>query len=84
MRDAHDKPTIGLILCKEKDNYIAEYALRDINKPIGVAEYETEIMKTLPKELQSQLPSIEEIEEELEKSEAVRRVRMRVIKKKRS
>jgi hypothetical protein len=62
-----DNPTIGLLLCKTKDNFTAEYALRDINKPIGVAEYETEIRKRLPKELKSSLPTIEELEAELEK-----------------
>lgn len=58
-----DKPTIGLILCKGKDKLFAEYALRDINKPIGVSEYE--LTKMLPEELKSSLPSIEEIENEL-------------------
>jgi uncharacterized protein (DUF2344 family) len=48
---------------------MAEYALRGLNRPIGVAEYETEIMKKLPKELKRTLPTIEEIEAELEKSE---------------
>lgn len=65
--DKEDKPTIGLILCKTKKNFTAEYALRGINKPIGVAAYETEIMKKLPKNLKSNLPSIEEIEAEFEK-----------------
>jgi predicted nuclease of restriction endonuclease-like (RecB) superfamily len=64
-----DKPTIGLILCKTKKNFTAEYALRSINKPIGIAEYEIEIMKKLSKELKSNLPTIEEIETELEKVE---------------
>ncbi len=71
VRDEYDKPTIGLLLCKTKKNFTAEYALRDIKKPIGVAEYETEIMNKLPKEFKSSLPTIEEIEAELEKSEAL-------------
>ncbi len=71
VRDGDDKPTIGLLLCKTKKNFTAEYALRDIHKPIGVAEYETEIMKKLPKDLKSKLPSIEEIETELEKHEII-------------
>jgi len=59
-----DNPTIGLILCKEKDKIEAEYALRDINKPIGISEYQ--ITKNLPNDLKSRLPSIEEIEEKFE------------------
>lgn len=65
--DKEDKPTIGLILCKTKKNFTAEYALRGVNKPIGVAAYEIEIMKKLPKNLKSSLPTIEEIEAEFEK-----------------
>src|SRR5579872_3343792 len=70
LRSNNDGPTIGLLLCKTKDNFTAEYALRSINKPIGVAEYETEIMSKLPKELKSSLPTIEELEAELEKKES--------------
>ena len=57
-----DKPTIGLILCKGKDKIFAEYALRDLNKPIGVSEYE--LTQLLPEDLKSSLPSIEDIEKE--------------------
>lgn len=67
VRAPEDKPTIGLILCKTKNNLTAEYALRNISSPIGVAEYETEIMKKLPKEFKSTLPTVQEIEEEFEK-----------------
>ena len=67
LRHPNDNPTIGLLLCKTKDNLIAEYALRDINKPIGVAGYETELVKLLPKTLKSSLPTIEELEAEFEK-----------------
>ncbi len=63
-----DQPTIGLLLCKSKDNYVAEYALRDINKPIGISSYTTKLVESLPKEFKGKLPSIEEIEAELEKS----------------
>lgn len=59
-----DNPTIGLILCKSKDKIEAEYSLRDINKPIGISEYQ--ITRSIPNELKSNLPSIEEIEEKLE------------------
>ena len=61
-----DKPTIGLILCKGKNKIFAEYALRDLNKPIGISEYE--LTKMLPDNLKSSLPSIEEIENELMKT----------------
>jgi len=71
LRSPEDKPTIGLILCKTKNNLEAEYALRDINKPIGVAEYATEFVNKLPKNLRGSLPSIEEIEAELGKQEAL-------------
>ena len=56
-------PTIGLILCQTKDRIFAEYALRDIHKPIGLADYE--LTRALPTELASSLPSIEDIESEL-------------------
>ena len=59
-----DNKTIGLLLCKTKDRIKAEYALRDINKPIGISDYK--LGQALPKDLRSSLPSIEEIEEELE------------------
>ena len=62
MRHEHDAPTIGLILCQTKDRIFAEYALRDIHKPIGLADYE--LTRALPSELASSLPSIEAIENE--------------------
>jgi hypothetical protein len=66
LRHATDQKTIGLILCETKDRVFAEYALRDINKPIGVSEYE--LTRALPENLKSSLPSIEEIEREMGKS----------------
>jgi len=60
-----DKPTIGLLLCKTKNNVIAEYALRNFSAPIGVAQWATEIITDLPEELASSLPSIADIEAEL-------------------
>ena len=60
-----DNPSIGLILCKTKKQFTAEYALRDIHKPMGVSQYEGIITKSLPKRLQQSLPSIQEIEAEL-------------------
>lgn len=58
-----DNPTIGLLLCKSKNKIVAEYALRDNQKPMGVAEYQ--LVEALPKELESSLPSIELIEREM-------------------
>ncbi len=63
MRATHDAPTIGLLLCKTRNRVIAEYALRDVNKPIGVAEYE--LVQSLPDALEGSLPSIERIEAEM-------------------
>jgi predicted nuclease of restriction endonuclease-like (RecB) superfamily len=64
LRGPHDNPSIGLLICRSRDKLIAEYALRDINKPIGITEYR--LSEALPDELKSTLPTIEEIEERLE------------------
>lgn len=69
MRHPDDAPTIGLILCKTHDRLVAEYALRDIAKPLGVAEWQTKLVQSLPEPLKGSLPSIEEIEAELGKEE---------------
>ena len=61
-----DSRSIGLILCKTNKGITAEYALRDIGKPISISGWKTRITEELPKNLQSSLPTIEEIEEELE------------------
>lgn len=66
LRRPGDNPTIGMILCKTKDNVTVEYALRGSNKPIGVSGYETKILGSLPENLKGSLPTIEEIEQELE------------------
>jgi predicted nuclease of restriction endonuclease-like (RecB) superfamily len=63
LKTEQDNPTIGLLICKSKNNTVVEYALQDIHKPIGVSEYT--ITQHLPDELKSSLPSIEEIEAEL-------------------
>ena len=63
LRTEADQPTIGILLCKNKDRLVAEYALSDIQKPIGVSEYQ--LTQLLPENLQSKLPSIEDIENEL-------------------
>lgn len=63
MKSGQDNPTIGQLLCKSQNRIVAEYALRDTNKPIGVAEYQ--LVAALPAELRTSLPSIEQIEREL-------------------
>jgi len=70
MKHPTDSPSIGLILCKFHDRVKAEYALRDIAKPIGVAEWQTRLVQSLPESLKGSLPSIEEIEAELGKEAA--------------
>jgi predicted nuclease of restriction endonuclease-like (RecB) superfamily len=65
LRQPDDKPTIGLLLCRSKNRLVVEYALRDLKKPIGVAKWETRIVKSLPKEFKGILPTVEEIEAEL-------------------
>lgn len=64
-RHADDAPSIGLVLCKDRNRITAEYALRDINKPIGIAEWQTQLVDSLPDSLRGRLPSIQQIEEEL-------------------
>ncbi len=59
-----DNPTIGLLLCKNKNKVVAEYALRDSALPMGIAEYQ--LIESLPEPLQTNLPSIEQIERELQ------------------
>ncbi len=63
VKTKNENPTIGLLLCKSKSKIIAEYALRGTSQPIGVAEYE--IINSIPENLKTELPTIEEIENEL-------------------
>lgn len=63
VKHEQDGPTIGLLLCKSKNKVVAEYALGDKNQPMGIAEYK--LLESLPAELQTSLPSIEQIEREL-------------------
>ena len=63
LRTEGDQPTIGLLLCKSKDRLVAEYALSDMQKPMGLATYN--LSHTLPEALRGQLPSIEQLEREL-------------------
>ena len=64
VKTEHDNPTIGILLCKSKEKIIAEYALRDINKPMGISEYK--LTESIPENLKGSLPSIEDLERELE------------------
>lgn len=82
MKQSEDKPTIGLILCKNKDNLTVEYALRASSKPIGVASYQTKIVESLPKDLKGSLPTVKEIEAELEKQELLSGKKSKKIRKK--
>ena len=56
-----DQPSIGIVLCKSKDNLDVEYALRDINKPLGISEFK---FNELPNNLKTNLPTVEELEKE--------------------
>ena len=63
LKHESDNPSIGLIICKEKNRTIVEYALKDMSKPVGVSEYR--LLESVPKDLRGSLPSIEQIEAEL-------------------
>ncbi|MBM9538398.1 PDDEXK nuclease domain-containing protein [Desulfobulbus alkaliphilus] len=66
LRHPDDKPTIGLLLCKSKDDLVVEYALDGYRRPMGVAQWESRLTQSLPDDLKGSLPTIEEIEKELE------------------
>ncbi len=63
LRGEHDNKTIGLLLCRGKNEIVAQYALEGYNQPIGVSDYQ--LSKAVPEDLKSTLPSIEEVEQEL-------------------
>jgi predicted nuclease of restriction endonuclease-like (RecB) superfamily len=65
LRHRDDQPSLGLLLCQENNRLKIEYALRDLKKPIGVAEWRTRLVESLPKKLQGSLPTVAEIEREL-------------------
>lgn len=65
LRHPDDKPTIGLLLCRSNNKVVVEYALRDLDKPIGVAQWATRLVDALPKDLESSLPTVAQIEAEL-------------------
>lgn len=66
MRSEHDNPTIGLLICRDKDNVMAQYSLENISAPIGISEYQ--LSKLYPTDLKSSLPSIEEIEKQIQQT----------------
>ena len=66
LKQNEDHPSIGIILCKSKDKVIAEYALKDMSKPMGISEYK--IVRAIPKKLKTSLPTIDELEKELSKN----------------
>jgi len=66
IKTPYDKPTIGILLCKEKDNFEVEFALKDVNKPIGVSAY---TYKELPEEIKMALPDMDDLKNELNKLE---------------
>jgi len=63
LKKEQDNPSIGLLLCKSKNNLVAEYSLKDMSKPIGVSAYQ--ITSSLPEELERQLPSVEDIQKRI-------------------
>jgi len=65
LKHPDDQPTIGLLLCRTKNRVVAEYALRGLDQSIAVAAWQTQLTDSLPEDLRSSLPSIEEIEAEL-------------------
>jgi hypothetical protein len=66
LRTVHDQPSIGLLICQDKNKVVAEHALKNIDKPIGVSEYQ--LTEAIPENLKGSLPSIEDLERELEDS----------------
>ena len=79
-----DNPSIGLLICKKKNDFVAEYALQDIRKPMGVVGYETKIVEDLPQKLQDKLPTVTEIEQELNKLSMVKMKKPRKITSKKA
>ena len=65
LKHRDDAPSIGLLLCRSRNRMQVEYALRGVNKPMGVAQWETTLVEKLPIELEGSLPTVEEIEAEL-------------------
>lgn len=68
-----DEPSIGMILCKTKKQVVVEYTLQESRRPIGVSNYVTKLLETLPEDLKSSLPTVEQLESELSKGKKKRR-----------
>jgi predicted nuclease of restriction endonuclease-like (RecB) superfamily len=83
LKHPSDQPTIGLLLCRSKNELVVEYALRHLTRPVGVAEWETKLVEKLPKDLEGSLPTIEQIEAELAVNVTPKR-RTRALKRKRT
>ncbi len=64
LKTEQDNPSIGLLLCKSKNDLVAEYSLKDMSKPMGVSEYR--VTCDLPRELEKQLPSVEDIQKHIQ------------------
>lgn len=64
LKHEQDNPSIGLLLCKSKNDLVAEYSLKDMSKPIGVSAYQ--ITRSLPEELSTQLPSVEDLQKRIQ------------------
>ncbi|KAF0250512.1 MAG: hypothetical protein FD167_86 [bacterium] len=60
LKHPSDNPSIGILLCRDKNKLVAEYALKDINKPIGISSYQ--LVESIPEPLKTSLPTIEELE----------------------
>ena len=71
LRHPDDQPSIGIILCKSKNEVVAEYALPDLGKPVGISEYH--LTETLPKSFREGLPTIEQLKAELKCQHQVKR-----------
>jgi predicted nuclease of restriction endonuclease-like (RecB) superfamily len=69
LRHPDDQPSIGIILCKSKNQVVAEYALRDLAKPVGISSYVTKLVESLPLDLRGNLPSPEALEAELKRDD---------------
>ena len=70
LKRSDDQPTIGLLLCRDKNNIEVEFSLRDMNKPMGVSEYT--LVEALPDNLKGSLPTVEEIESDLQQLQQLR------------
>ncbi|QJW95392.1 PDDEXK nuclease domain-containing protein [Frigoriglobus tundricola] len=71
LRHPDDQPSIGIVLCKSRNEVVAEYALRDLKKPVGVASYVTRLVETLPAAFRGQLPDPKQLKAALEQAKAI-------------